>query len=111
MFTTFAALLSRHDVLIAPAVLLAPFPVEWEYPREVDGVPMDGYLDWMRACTRITVSGHPVAAVPAGFTEAGLPVGIQMVGAHRGERRLLEIAAGWEAVSGLTRRRPPLAGD
>jgi amidase len=62
----------------------------------------------MRACSRITVSAHPVAAVPAGFTDDGLPVGLQLVGRHRGDRRLLEHAAAWEAATGLTARRPAL---
>ena len=69
---------------------------------------MPHYLGWMRVCSRITVSAHPVAAVPAGFTGAGLPVGLQFVGRYRDDRRLLQHAAGWEEASGLTARRPPL---
>ena len=108
VFTTFSYLFQRYDVLAAPAAQVAPFAVEQEYPTEVAGVAMPHYLGWMRACSRITVSGHPVAAVPAGFTEEGLPVGLQLVGRYRGDRRLLEHAAAWEAATGLTERHPPL---
>ena len=108
VFATVAALLERVDVLAAPAAQVAPFPVDEEYPLEVAGVAMPHYLGWMRACSRITVSAHPVAAVPAGFTDDGLPVGLQLVGRYRGDRRLLEHAAAWEEASGLTLRRPPL---
>jgi amidase len=52
-----------------------PFPVEWEYPKSVTGVEMPHYLGWMRVCSRITVSAHPVAAIPIGLTDEGLPVG------------------------------------
>jgi amidase len=52
-----------------------------EYPAEVAGVAMPHYLGWMRVCSRITVTAHPVAAVPAGFTDDGLPVGLQLI--HR----------------------------
>jgi amidase len=83
-----------------------PFPVELEYPPEVAGVAMPHYLGWMRACSRITVSSHPVAAVPAGFTPGGLPVGLQLVGRFGADRRLLEHAAAWEAATGYTARRP-----
>jgi amidase len=107
-FSTVADLLQRFDLLVAPAAQVAPFPVEVEYPTEVAGVAMPNYLGWMRACSRITVTAHPVAAVPAGFTDDGLPVGLQLVGRYRGDRRLLEHAAAWEAATGLTRRHPPL---
>jgi amidase len=108
VFATVAELLERFDVLVAPTAQVVPFPVELEYPTEVAGVAMPHYLGWMRVCSRITVSAHPVAAVPAGFTADGLPVGMQLVGRYRGDRRLLDIAAAWEAASGLTRRHPEL---
>jgi amidase len=108
VFGAVASVLSRFDVLAAPAAQVAPFPVDVEYPRSVAGVEMPHYIGWMRACSRITASAHPVAAVPAGFTDDGLPVGLQLVGRHRGDRRLLDHAAAWEAATGLTARRPAL---
>jgi amidase len=107
-FRAVAAILSRYDVIAAPAAQVAPFDAEIEYPVEVDGAVMPHYLGWMRACSRITVSAHPVVAVPGGFTADGLPVGLQLVGRHRGDRRLLEIAAAWETATGLTACHPPL---
>jgi amidase len=108
VFTAVASLLRRFDVLAAPSAQVVPFGIEQEYPEEVAGVAMPHYLGWMRACSRITVSAHPVAAVPAGFTAGGLPVGLQLVGRYRGDRRLLEHAAAWEAASGLTQLHPPV---
>jgi amidase len=103
-----ARLLQRFDLLAAPAAQVTPFAVEHEYPTEIDGVSMPHYLGWMRACSRITVSAHPVAAVPAGFTASGLPVGLQLVGRHGGDRELLTHAAAWEHATAWTARRPPL---
>ena len=108
VFRRFAELLTRFDLVVAPAAQVAPFPVKTEYPTEIDGVAMASYLEWMRACSRITMSAHPVAAVPAGFTADGLPVGLQLIGRYRGDRRLLELAGAWEAATDLTARLPPL---
>src|SRR6185312_5433086 len=76
VFASVASALTRFDVIAAPAAQVAPFPVELEYPTSVAGVEMPHYIGWMRACSRITMSSHPVAAVPAGFTDDGLPVGL-----------------------------------
>jgi hypothetical protein len=51
------------------------------------------YIDWMRSCSRITVTAHPAVSVPAGLTAAGLPAGLQLAGRSGADRRLLEIAA------------------
>ena len=67
----FADVLERFDVLAAPSAQVVPFPIEQEYPLQVAGVAMPHYLGWMRVCSRITLSAHPAAAVPAGFTTTG----------------------------------------
>lgn len=107
VFRRVAALMEDYDVLVAPAAQVVPFDAELEYPTQVDGIDMPHYLGWMRACSRLTVTAHPIAAVPGGFTPGGLPVGLQLLGAYRGDRRLLAIAAAWEAATGYGTRRPP----
>ena len=82
-----------YDVLALPVAQVAPFPLEQEWVREIGGVAMEHYVAWLRTCSRITVTGHPAISIPAGFTDDGLPVGLQLVGRHLQERRLLEIAA------------------
>jgi amidase len=108
VFATVAGALQKLDLLVAPSAQVVPFPVEDEYPTEIAGVEMPHYLGWMRVCSRLTVSAHPIAAVPAGFTTDGLPVGMQLVGRYGDDRRLLELAAAWHLASGLAERHPPL---
>jgi amidase len=88
------------EVLALPTVQVVPFPVDTEWVAEINGQPMVTYIDWMRSCSRITVSAHPAVSVPAGLTAAGLPVGLQLVGRYGGDRRLLELAAGIMALDG-----------
>ena len=87
-----------YDVLMMPVSQVPPFPVDQEYPTSINGVAMESYLDWMRSAYFITVTGCPAISVPAGFTPSGLPVGVQLVGPHGSDRRLLEIAAGFEGA-------------
>jgi amidase len=88
-----------YEVLALPTVQVIPFPVEQEWVTEINGVPMATYIDWMRSCSRITVTAHPAVSVPAGPTAAGLPVGLQLVGRYGADRRLLEIAAAIMALA------------
>ncbi|MFC1407283.1 MULTISPECIES: amidase [Streptacidiphilus] len=99
---------SRYDVLIAPVSQVAPFDVEIEYPTVVDGRPQHTYLDWMRSAYLLTVLGAPALSVPAGFTPAGLPVGLQIVAAPRAERTVLRVGAAYEAATRHGRTAPLL---
>jgi amidase len=87
-----------YDVLMMPVSQVPPFPADQEFPGEINGVPLETYLDWMRSAYFITVTGCPAISVPAGTTPSGLPVGVQIVAPHGADRRLLEIAAAFEAA-------------
>jgi amidase len=91
-------LFEDYDVLMLPVSQVPPFPVDQEFPTSINGVTMESYLDWMRSAYFITVTGCPAISVPAGFTPDGLPVGVQIVGPHGADRRLLEFAAAFEGV-------------
>ena len=98
----------RYDVLLAPTTQVLPFPVELEYPTQIGGVPQDNYLEWMRSCTLISATGCPALSVPGGFTPDGLPVGLQIIGAPRADRRVLEVGHAFEQATGFGERRPAL---
>ncbi|GIE95704.1 amidase [Paractinoplanes rishiriensis] len=96
----------RYDALLAPVSQVPPFPVGWEYPYRVAGEPQHTYLDWMRSCYLVTVLGAPALSVPAGFTPAGLPVGLQIVTRPRSDLLTLQIGAAFEAATRHGRRWP-----
>jgi amidase len=96
----------RFDVLALPTVQVVPFPVETDWVREVDGVSMGNYLEWMRSCTDITMTGCPAISVPGGYTPDGLPVGLQLVALPGAELLLLQIAHALDGDGVAARRWP-----
>lgn len=98
----------RYDVLCAPVSQVPPFDISVEWVREVAGTTMSSYIEWMSSCCRVTVTGAPALSVPAGFTQEGLPVGLQMVARPRDEAGLLRAAAAFEDATGHWRKEPAL---
>jgi amidase len=86
-----------------------PFDATIAWPREIEGVKMETYLDWMKSAYLVTPTFCPAISVPAGFTDDGLPVGIQIVGRYRDDLGVLQIAYAFEQATGFARRRPNIA--
>ena len=103
--------LERHEFLVCPVNQLPPFPVDVDWPREIAGVKMDNYLDWMKSCYYVTIASHPAISVPAGFTPEGWPVGIQIVGRYRDDLGVLQLAHAFEQATQHWKRRPALAAN
>lgn len=101
--------MEKYEFLLLPVSQVVPFPVEEEYVREINGIPMTTYLDWMRSCYYITVTGLPAISVPAGFTSSGLPVGLQIVGRPWDDFAVLQLAYAFQEATGFWRRRPEVA--
>jgi amidase len=97
-----------YQLLLAPVSQVAPFPVEWRYPTEVAGRSLSSYLDWMASAYLVSATGCPALSVPAGFTPAGLPVGLQIVGPYRADVAVLRAGQAFERATGHGARRPPL---
>lgn len=105
--------LESYDVLICPSACVAPFPVETRWPRQVDGVVQETYIDWLRITSAITLTGCPVVALPCGLNADGVPIGLQLVGGPHGEHALLSAAAAVEEILGFPEMlpvRPPRSG-
>jgi amidase len=96
------------DFLVMPVTQVLPFDVEIEFPTEIEGVQMQTYLDWMESCWSITVTGSPAISVPCGFSDDGLPVGVQIVGRRGDDLGVLRLAYAFEQATCVGDRRPPV---
>lgn len=95
------------DLFLAPTTAQPPLPVE----AIDDTGPWGTNRVIVQACPYTwawNVLGWPAVNVPAGFTDDGLPVGIQIVAPHSAERRLLEVAHAFEQLTRVGDRHPSL---
>ncbi len=95
-----------YDLLLAPATIVAPFPIENRYVAECAGRKFDNYVEWLGIVYAITLVCCPALSLPCGFTASGLPIGLQMVAAPRGEPQLLAGAKLLEDILGVRGTTP-----
>lgn len=98
--------LDEHEFLVCPVSQVPPFDIEQRYVTEINGVQMETYIDWMRSCYYISVTGCPAISVPCGFTDDGLPVGIQIVGRHHDDLGVLQMAYAFQQATEFWKRTP-----
>jgi amidase len=91
--------LEKYDYFILPTTQVPPFDVNQPYVTEIEGTRLETYIDWMKSCYWISILETPAISVPCGFTPEGLPVGIQIVGRHRDEWSVLQMAHAFESVT------------
>jgi amidase len=108
VFHALRGFLERYEFLVLPTVQVPPFPVDQPYVTEIDGVRLGNYMEWMKSNYLVTATTHPAISVPAGFTDDGLPVGLQIVGRYRDDFGVLQLAHAFEGATGVWKRRPAL---
>jgi amidase len=107
-------LFERHDCLVLPTAQCLPFDAALHWPATLAGRPMDSYHRWMEVVAGVTLAGVPAISVPAGFSDTGLPIGMQLIGRPQGDAALLRLAHAYDAATRWVARRPPtdpLTGD
>jgi amidase len=110
MFDQSRQFFEQYAYFVLPVTQVEPFDVNTPYPTEIAGTKMASYIDWMRSCWYVTFMANPAISVPAGFSATGLPIGLQIVGRHRDDLSVLQIAHAFEQATHHGRRRPPLLG-
>jgi amidase len=100
----------KYDYFIVPSTQVPPFDIKQQWVKEINGVRMKDYVQWIKCCWMITITGAPSISMPCGFTPEGLPVGLQIVGRQRDELSVLKMAYAFEQAARYGRKRPQLAG-
>jgi amidase len=108
--------MEQYEFLAAPVVQVLPFDVNQPWVTEINGQPMETYVDWMKSCYFVSVTGLPAISVPCGFSSEGsatgarkgLPVGLQIVGRHQNDFGVLQLAHAFEQHTGFWKTRPNL---
>jgi amidase len=99
----------RYEFMLCAVNQVPPFDAALHWPTEIEGTKMENYIGWMKSACRVSVTCRPAMSVPAGFTAEGLPVGIQIVGRHRDDLGVLQIAHAFEQATGFGQKRPAIA--
>jgi aspartyl-tRNA(Asn)/glutamyl-tRNA(Gln) amidotransferase subunit A len=97
----------KYDLLLTPTLAVPPFEVGIQGPTVIDGREVDQF-EWLHFTYPMNLTGQPAATVPAGWTEDGLPVGLQVVGPHLGDAAVLRACAAYEKARPWAHRWPPL---
>jgi len=100
--------LQTYEFLLLPAAQVPPFSIDVPYPTEINGQTMHTYIDWMMACGYITITGLPTISVPCGFTDDGLPIGLQIVGRPHADFEVLQLAYAFQEATLFYQTKPSM---
>lgn len=87
----------NYDLLITPTLAVPPFEIGIQGPTVIDGRQVDQF-EWLHFTYPFNLTGHPAATVPAGWTDDGLPIGLQIIGRHLDDALVLRASACFEAA-------------
>jgi aspartyl-tRNA(Asn)/glutamyl-tRNA(Gln) amidotransferase subunit A len=96
---------TKYDLLITPTLPIPAFKTGREVPEDW---PHTRWPTWTPFTYPFNMTGQPALSVPCGFTSAGLPIGLQIVGARFDDKRVLQAGHAYQQAAPLTDKRPAL---
>lgn len=104
------------DAWLLPTAQVLPFSHELPYPARINGESLGTYIDWLKSCYWISVTGHPAISIPCGFERdddgIALPAGLQLVGRWDQDEALLDVAETIETLlEPLNSSKPAFASN
>lgn len=101
-------LMQDYDLLLTPTLAVPPFEVGIQGPTTIDGREVEPF-EWLNFTYPLNFTGQPAASIPAGWTEDGLPVGMQIIGRHLDDATVLRASAAFETAAPWAHRWPGTA--
>jgi amidase len=101
-------LFENHDFLAIPTAQVFPYSKHIAWPEYIGSRRMDTYHRWMEVVIPGSLAGLPVINVPVGFDGSGRPMGMQIMGRHGDDKRVLEFGLAYERLTEFLQRRPRL---
>jgi amidase len=98
-YQNFLKLFERCDYLALPTAQVWPFDATLRWPSHINGREMDTYHRWMEVVIYATFAGLPCISIPVGFSPAGLPMGMQLIGRPQADLAVLQLAHAYEQVA------------
>jgi aspartyl-tRNA(Asn)/glutamyl-tRNA(Gln) amidotransferase subunit A len=111
VFRHIEAWFPAHDLVATPTLSRTALPIDHDFfaPIEIDG-ELSGTVRqaWYPYTLPFNLSGSPAVTLPCGFASDGLPIGLQLIGPHLGDARLLHAAALYETAASWAEKRPAI---
>lgn len=104
------SLFEHFDALVLPSAQVFPFSVENHWPQQINGRSMTSYHEWMAVVVPASLAGIPALNVPVGFSQAGLPMGMQLLGKRFDDAHILQLGEAYHRMTEWPQRQPPPSG-
>ena len=103
-----ARMFDDFDAVVLPSAQVWPFPAEWRWPEAIAGRQMDTYHRWMEVVVPASLAGLPALALPCGFGESGLPMGMQLIGRAGDDTGILAMGLAYHNATDWPGRAPAM---
>ncbi|MFX0145852.1 MAG: amidase [Candidatus Hodarchaeota archaeon] len=105
LYETFYEYFKNYDILITPTIAIPPFELGIMYPPKINGKNVSPTA-WMPFTFPFNLTGHPAASIPCGWTNEGLPIGMQIVGNRFNDLLVLQVSQAFEEIAPWQEKRP-----
>jgi len=95
----------NYDLLLTPTTGVPALKLGERFPAKIRGKSVTP-AEWFSFSTPFNLTGHPAASIPCGWTDDGLPVGLQIIGKRLDEATILQASKAFEDIAPWQDKKP-----